>query len=135
MFASPVVRVSVTPPTGTSVVADTTVVPAVAEVIVTVQLAVAADRVRAGGRADEACPGRSRSTPSACAAGAIRAVDRVDVTVSTWFVPTGLFAVAGVIWMFASTNVFTASPELAPRRSSCTVTDGRRSSASRTRDR
>ena len=29
---------------------------------------------------------------------------------SVWFVPTWLVAVAGVIWMFASTNVFTASP-------------------------
>jgi hypothetical protein len=26
------------------------------------------------------------------------------VIVSTWFVPTGLSAVAGVIWMFASTT-------------------------------
>ena len=29
---------------------------------------------------------------------------------STCGVPTGLMSVAGVIWMFASTNVFTAGP-------------------------
>ena len=30
--------------------------------------------------------------------------------VSTWFVPAGLVAVAGVIWMFASTQIFLALP-------------------------
>ena len=30
--------------------------------------------------------------------------------VSVWFVPTALFADAGVIWMFASTHVLTAGP-------------------------
>src|SRR4051812_33475363 len=40
-FASPVVRVSETPPTETVVVARSVVVPVVAEVIVTVQLPVA----------------------------------------------------------------------------------------------
>ena len=50
-----VVRVIVCPFTGMSDVADTTVVPTAAEVIVTVQLAVAAaTRVGAGVRADEA---------------------------------------------------------------------------------
>jgi hypothetical protein len=43
--AVPVVRVNVTPPTGTSDVADTTVVPTLAELIVTVQLADAAPPV------------------------------------------------------------------------------------------
>jgi len=43
--AVPVVRVMTTPPTGMSEVACTTVVPGVAEVIVTVQLAVAAPPV------------------------------------------------------------------------------------------
>ena len=43
--AVPVVRVIVTPFTGIADVAETTVVPAVAEVIVTVQLAVAAPPV------------------------------------------------------------------------------------------
>ena len=38
-----------------------------------------------------------------------------------WFVDTGLFAVAGVIWMFASTNVLTASPEFGATPSVCTV--------------
>ena len=32
------------------------------------------------------------------------------VIVSTWFVPTGLFAFAGVIWMFASTHALLALP-------------------------
>ena len=46
MFAAvPVVRVIVTPSTGMSAVADTTVVPVAADVIVTVQLAVAAPPV------------------------------------------------------------------------------------------
>ena len=43
--AVPVVRVIVTPPTGMFDVAETTVVPAVADVIVTVQVAVAAPPV------------------------------------------------------------------------------------------
>src|SRR3954453_13920877 len=30
--------------------------------------------------------------------------------VSTWLSPTGSVSVSGVIWMFASTNVFTAGP-------------------------
>ena len=39
----------------------------------------------------------------------------------TWFVPTGLVASGGVIWMFASTNVFTASPEFGATPSVATV--------------
>ena len=41
------------------------------------------------------------------------------VIVSTWFVPTGFVAVAGVIWMFALTNVFTASAEFGATPSVC----------------
>ena len=37
--------------------------------------------------------------------------------VKVWFFPTGLIADSGLIWMFASTNVFTASP-LSPACSS-----------------
>ena len=34
----------------------------------------------------------------------------LTVIVSTWFVPTAFVAVAGVIWMFASTQVLFALP-------------------------
>ena len=37
------------------------------------------------------------------------------------FVPTRFVAVVGVIWMFASTNVFTASPEFGDWPSVCTM--------------
>ena len=41
--------------------------------------------------------------------------------VSVWFEPTGFVAVCGVIWMFASTNVLTASPEFGATPSVATV--------------
>ncbi len=43
--------------------------------------------------------------------------------VKTWLTPTGFVAVCGVIWMFASTNVLTASPEFGATPSVC---DGER---------
>src|SRR5690242_5489091 len=92
----------VTPLTGMFDVADTTVVPGVAELIVTVQLAI------------EAVAG--------CGPASIVPPRAFTVIVSTWFVPTGLFAVAGVIWMLAFTNVLTASPEFGATPFVCTVT-------------
>ena len=107
-----VVRVTSRPLTGMSDVAETTVVPTAAEVIVTVQLAVrAAAGVGAARAADEAaraahdrwrspCAGRRRCVPPSA----------FTVIVSTWFVPTALVAVAGVIWMFALTQLLLALP-------------------------
>ena len=40
-----------------------------------------------------------------------------------WFVPTGFVAVSGEIWMFASTNAFTASMLFPFVPSVATVTD------------
>ena len=45
----------------------------------------------------------------------------LTVIVSTWFVLTAFVAVAGVIWMFALTNVFTASAEFGATPSVATV--------------
>ena len=55
--------------------------------------------------------------------------------VKTWSVPTGFESVIGVIWMFASTNVLTASTELPARPLVWTVNaHSRRSTASRSRE-
>ena len=45
-----------------------------------------------------------------CGPASIVPLSALTVIVSTWFVPTGLFAVAGVIWMFASTQTLLALP-------------------------
>ena len=45
----------------------------------------------------------------------------LTVIVSTWFVPTAFVSVAGVIWMFALTNVLTASAEFGAPSSVATV--------------
>src|SRR6478735_6699040 len=45
-----------------------------------------------------------------CGPAAIVPPSAFTVIVSTWFVPTGLVAVAGVIWMFALTQTLFALP-------------------------
>src|SRR3954454_9364596 len=122
--AVPVVRVMLTPLTGIADVAVTTVVPAVAEVIVTVQLAVAAPPVYVQVGEPTKLPGPDTiEAVAVCGPASIVPLIAVTVIVSTWFVPTGLFAVAGVIAIFAFTNVFTASAEFGATPFVCTVTD------------
>ena len=56
--------------------------------------------------------------------------------VNTWLTPTRFVAVGGVIWMFASTYVLTASPELPPVPSVCDGDDrGRRRAELQRRER
>src|SRR3954451_9967354 len=110
-WLSPVVRVRLRPPTLTVVVPRTTVVPVVAEVIVTVQEPVVPTVVHVGEPTNEPGPDWMLAV-TLVPAGAFTKPEpgfTFTCSVSTWFVPTGLFAVAGLIWMFASTNVFTAS--------------------------
>ena len=45
-----------------------------------------------------------------CVPASIVPPSALTVIVSMWFVPTALVAVAGVIWMFASTHVLLALP-------------------------
>src|SRR3954454_23552611 len=112
-FASPVARCNVRPPTPTSVVARTTVVPVAADVICTVQDPVV-PTVAQLFTPPTKLPGPLRiENPIAVPAGALaNAEPALTFTwpVRVWFVPTGLFADAGVTWMFASTHVFTAGP-------------------------
>src|SRR5206468_1234306 len=105
------VRVIVTPFTGMSDVAETTVVPTTAEVIVTVQLAVAAPPVyvQVFGPTNEPGP-LTIDAVAVCGPASIVPPSALTVIVSTWFVPTGFVAVAGVIWMFAFTQAFCALP-------------------------
>ena len=45
-----------------------------------------------------------------CGPASIVPPNALTVIVSTWFVPTAFVAVAGVIWMFASTQTLLALP-------------------------
>jgi len=109
--AVPVVRVSVSPPTGTFDVADTTVVPVVADVIVTVQLADAEPPVYVHDGEPTNEPGPDTMEAVAVFGPApIVPPNAFTVIVSTWFVETGLLSVGGAIWTFASTHVLEALP-------------------------
>src|SRR6266446_3670647 len=101
--AVPVVRVIVAPPTGMPEVADTTVVPVAAEVIVTVQLAVAAPPVYVQLAGPTKLPGPlTIDAVAVCGPASIVPPRAFTVIVNTWFVPTAFVAVAGAIWMLAS---------------------------------
>ena len=99
--------------TGMSDVADTTVTPGVAEVIVTVQLAVAAPPVyvQVAGPTNEPGP-LTIEAVAVCGPASIVPPNAFTVIVNTWFVPISFDAVGGEIWMFASTQFFVAGPEL-----------------------
>src|SRR5262245_45448495 len=109
-FPSPVVRVSGTPPTVTVVVALIIVVPDVGELIVTVHEPVPPDVVQLDGPtnvADAPAVFVSEKAIDVPFGAFTKPVPGLTLTcaVRTWFVPTGLVAVGGVIWMLASTTV------------------------------
>src|SRR5262245_30213269 len=92
-------------------VAWTTVVPATFDVIVTVQLAVAAPPVYVQEGGPTKLPGPLRIWAVAvCGPASIVPPSALTVIVSTWFEPTGFVAFAGVIEMFASTQTLVALP-------------------------
>jgi hypothetical protein len=107
-----VVRRTFWPLTGMFEVAETTVVPATAEVIVTVQLAVAAPPVYVQVLTSPTKePGPlTMLAVAVCVPASIVPLIAFTVIVSTWFVPTGFVSSAGVIWMFAFTHVLLALP-------------------------
>jgi hypothetical protein len=106
-----VARVTVTPLTGMSEAAETTVVPVAAEVIVTWQNAVAPPPTYVHWFVPTKLPGPdTMNAVAVCGPASIVPLSAFTVIVSTWFAPTALVAVAGVIWMFASTQVFEALP-------------------------
>src|SRR3954470_3451190 len=111
-WLSPVVRVRLRPPTLTVVVPRTTVVPAVDEVIVTVQEPVVPTVVHVGEPTNEPGPDWMLAVMLVPAGAFTKPVPGLTLTwrVRTWLVPIGLCALAGVIPMFASTNVLTALP-------------------------
>jgi hypothetical protein len=110
--AVPVVRVIETPLTGMFDVACTTVTPGTAELIVIVQLAVAAPPVYVQLGEPTKLPGPDTiDAVAVCGPGSSVPPSAFTVIVSTWFVPTGFVAVAGVMLMFASTQFFVAGPE------------------------
>jgi hypothetical protein len=87
-------------------------VPATFEVIVTVQLAVAAPPVYVQEGEPTKPPGPDTIDAVAVCGPASRVPpSALTVIVSTWFVPTGLVAFAGVMLMFASTQCLVAGPE------------------------
>src|SRR5215510_15851850 len=92
-------------------VACTTVVPVAAEVIVTVQLAVAAPAVdvQVGEPTNEPGP-LTIEAVAVCGPASIVPFSAFTVIVSTWFVLTAFVSVAGVIWMFAFTQTLLALP-------------------------
>src|SRR5262245_35556480 len=97
-----VVRVIVWPLTGMSDVAETTVVPTAADVMVTVQLAVAPPPVYVHVFGPTKLPGPlTIEAVAVCGPPSIVPFRALTVIVSTWFVPTALVAVAGVGWIFA----------------------------------
>ncbi len=106
VFASPVVRVTETPPTETVVVACSVDVPGVADVITTSHVPVAptAKQIWLTGE-----PGPDRMlTVQDVPAGAFTnpfpsPASTLMWQCNVWFVPTGFVAVSGVNWMFAST--------------------------------
>src|SRR5262249_4516867 len=87
-------------------------VPVAVEVIVTVQLAVAAPPVYVQDGLPTKLPGPDTiEAVAVCGPASIVPLIAFTVIVSTWFVPTALVAVGGVIWMFAFTHTFCASSE------------------------
>src|SRR5262245_46609368 len=117
---SPVALVRSTPPTSTVVAALMSVLPAVGELIVTVQDPVPPAVVQvfapAGTKTAEApalfvsenvitVPSGAFTKPAPFPASTL------TWPVSVWLVFTGFVAFCGVIWMFALTQVFVASPE------------------------
>ena len=128
-----VVRVRETPATETVVLALIVVVPVVGELICTVHEPVPPEVVHELGPTNAAVapPAFDSENEIVVPSGAFtKLLPEPSFTftcpVSVWFVPTGFDAVSGVIWMFASTNVFTASPEFGatPLVSTCTVAGG-----------
>src|SRR5262249_28667201 len=92
--AVPVVRGSVTPPTGMAEVADTTVVPATADVIVTVHDAVAAPPVYVHEAEPTKLPGPlTIDAVAVCGPASIVPPKAFTVIVNVWFVPTMFVAV------------------------------------------
>src|SRR5262249_37906087 len=113
--AVPVVRATDTPLTGMSDVAETTVVPVAAEVIVTWQNAVAPPPTYVHWFEPTKLPGPDTIVAVAvCGPASIVPLSAFTVIVSTWFAPTGFVAVAGLMLMFPSTHVLVAGPELSP---------------------
>src|SRR3954453_9542378 len=111
-WLSPVVRVRLRPPTLTVVVPRTTVIPVAFEVIVTVQEPVVPTVVHVGEPTNEPGPDWMPAVMLVPAGAFTKPVPGLTLTwrVRTWLVPIGLFALAGVIPMFASTKVLTALP-------------------------
>ena len=104
-----------------------TVVPAVAEVITTVQDPVPPEVVQVDGPTKLPGPdaiAKLITVPSGAFTKPPTPVLTFTCPVSVWFVPTGFEALAGLIWMFASTQFFVAFPELpfAPSVSRCSRT-------------
>src|SRR5262245_12823305 len=109
-----VVRVNVMPFTTTVVDAFSVVVPAVADVIVTVHDPVPPDVVQF---CVVGVPGplvivTVQTVPFGALLNVTPSGDTLTWQVSTWFVPTAFVAVAGVSWMFASgcSHTFDAFP-------------------------
>jgi hypothetical protein len=98
--------------TDTVVEAEMVVVPAVEDVIVAVQLPVPPDVVQF---CVVGVPGPEVIVTVHCVPSGAFTKPVPGLTlmwqVSTWFVPTGLVALPGVIWMFASTQFLLALPE------------------------
>src|SRR5262245_43053931 len=104
-----VVRVMTWPLTGMSDVAETTVVPTAAEVIVTVHVAVAAPPVEVQGFGPTNEPGPlTIEAVAVCGPASIGPWIAFTVILSTWFVLTALVSFAGVIWMLALTQTLLA---------------------------
>src|SRR5262249_16273739 len=102
------------PPTVTVVVALIVVEPVVGELITTVHEPVPPDVVQLEGptKAAPAPPEFVSVNVITVPSGALTKPEpelTFTCPVSVWFVDTALFAVAGVIWMFASTHAFCAS--------------------------
>jgi len=116
----------VTPPTVTSVLALIVDVPIVEELITTVQEPVAPAVVQLLGPTKAAGPASEKLivVPAGAFAKPTPApVFTFTCPVSVCVVPIGLIAVAGVTWMFASTNLATALPEFGAIPFVCTLID------------
>jgi len=129
--ASPVARVSETPPTATVVVAWIDVEPAVGELITTMHdpLALAVVQLLGPTNDADAPPEFVTEKLTTVPAGAFTDPEpepsfTFTCPVSVCVAPIGFVALEGVTWTFASTNVFTASTELPFVPSVATVTDG-----------
>src|SRR5262245_27696425 len=104
--AALVVRVSDTPVTVTVVLEVTTDTPGVDEVICTVHSPLAPTVVQVFGPTNEPGPEANWNVIKVPAGAFTKPVPSFTFTcpVSVWFVPTAFDAVAGVIWMLASTT-------------------------------